>query len=350
MANPVHIVGVGMVTPVGDSAKMTFTSVRAGISALKESSVYNKRFEPMTMALVPEDALPPLRDELDKTAGLTSRQRRMLRLANTALSEAMPHHVKQSRPPLFLAGPETIPECPKPIDDAFLARLHLQTGGAFDLAKSRLFADGRASGVEATLEAFKLLGNGMEELVLVGGVDSYLDLYLLGTLDRDNRVLANGIMDGFAPGEGGCFLLMTSGPAMEKHALQPIAEICQPALAEEPGHRYGEAPYKGDGLAQAVTEATAPLGGEKIKGVFLTLNGENFHAKEWGTATLRNSAALAEALSTQHPADCYGDPGAAAGPLMIGLAAMGMKSGKMKGPTLICCSSEKEKRGAVCLK
>ena len=45
-----------------------------------------------------------------------------------------------------------------------------------------------------------------------------------------------------------------------------------------------------------------------------------------------------------------GDLGAAAGSLMLGLAALGMKRGKTKGPGLICFSSEKEKRGAVCLK
>lgn len=55
-------------------------------------------------------------------------------------------------------------------------------------------------------------------------------------------------------------------------------------------------------------------------------------------------------LRVEHPADCYGDTGTAVAPLLIGLAAIGMQKQYIKGPCLIFCSSEKEKRGAVCVK
>ena len=71
------ICGIGMVTAVGTTAAQTASSVRAGVSRYQESSVYNKRFEPMTMALLPEDAIPPLNEKLASEPGLTSRQRRM---------------------------------------------------------------------------------------------------------------------------------------------------------------------------------------------------------------------------------------------------------------------------------
>lgn len=349
MSDTICIVGVGMMTPVGDSAAMTSVSVQAGISAYQASSIYNKRFQPMTMALTPEDALPPLHEELEKVSGLTSRQRRMLRLADKAIAEALSVSKSPISPPLFLAGPEHIPDCPKPIDDSFLTHLHQQAKSGFHLGKSKLFAQGRASGIEALAQAWSALASGSEPFVLVGGVDTYLDLYLLGTLDMDNRILADGVMDGFAPGEGAAFLLVASPQAVEKYSLKPLANICQPALANEPGHRYSETTYKGDGLSQAMTAALTGLKGEKVNTVFSTMNGENLHAKEWGVANIRNQASLAEKLNFEHPADCYGDPGAAAGPIMIGLAALGLNEGHVQGPCLVYCSSEHEKRGAVCL-
>src|SRR5262245_15123750 len=202
MTDTVSIISVGMMTPVGDSAAMTTTSVQAGISAYQASSIYNKRFLPMTLALTPEDALPPLHEELEKAPRLTSRQRRMLRLADKAIADALSSSKSPVAPPLLLAGPEEIPECPKPIDDSFLACLYLQTKGAFSLDKSKLFAQGRASGIEAIAQAWTLLTSQAEPFVLVGGVDTYLDLYLLATLDLHARILADGGVDGFAPGEG----------------------------------------------------------------------------------------------------------------------------------------------------
>ena len=349
MTDTISIVGIGMMTPVGDSAAMTSVSVQAGISAYYSSSIYNKRFQPMTLALTPEDALPPLHEELEKVPRLTSRQRRMLRLAAKPIAEALSASKLPIAPPLLLAGPEEIPDCPKPIDDSFLTHLHQQAKGGFNLGKSKLFAQGRASGIEVIAQAWTLLTSQAEPFVLVGGLDTYLDLYFLGTLDMHDRVLADGVMDGFAPGEGAAFLLLASSQAAEKYSLKPIAQICQPALANEPGHRYSQSPYKGEGLSQAVTTALATLNGQKVNTVFSSMNGENLHAKEWGVASIRNQASLAEKLQFEHPADCYGDPGAAAGPLMIGLAALGMNDGHIQGPCLVYCSSEHEKRGALCL-
>ncbi len=349
MTDTISIVGIGMMTPVGDSAAMTATSVQAGISAYQASSIYNKRFQPMTMALTPEDALPPLDEELETTPRLTSRQRRMLRLADKAIAESLSVAKVPALPPLVLAGPEEIPDCPKPIDDSFLTHLHRQAKGGFNLGKSKLLAQGRASGIEVIAQAWTLLTSQAEPFVLVGGVDTYLDLYLLSTLDMHDRVLADGVMDGFCPGEGAAFLLLASSQTVGKYGLKPLANLCQPALANEPGHRYSQSPYKGEGLSRAVTTALATLNGQKVNAVFSSMNGENLHAKEWGVASIRNQAALAEKLQFEHPADCYGDPGAAAAPLMVGLAALGMQGGEIPGPCMVYCSSEHEKRGAVCL-
>ena len=347
--------GIGMMTPVGDCAAQTAASVRAGISRYQESAVYNKRFEPMTLALLPEENLPPLNDDLATQPGLTSRQMRMLRLAAPALREALQNYAPETPIPLFLAGPEALPGRPLPVGGVFVNHLEIQAQTRLDLTHSRLYPTGRAGGLQALDAALAHLAQGTHDYVLVGGVDTYLDLYLLGTLDMADRVLANGVMDGFCPGEGAGFLLLCSERAKQTRGGATLAKIHPPGIASEPGHRYSEQPYKGDGLAQAVSSAIAHAQAQAemnlgpIRTVFASLNGENFGAKEWGVALMRNQSAFDEAFQLEHPAEYFGDTGAAVGPIIIGLAAMGMSKAHLASPALVWCSSEFEQRGAVCV-
>ena len=80
-----------------------------------------------------------------------------------------------------------------------------------------------------------------------------------------------------------------------------------------------------------------------------SLNGENFGAKELGVASLRNSDKLDPDYVIEHPADCFGDTGAACFPISIGLSAMGFVKDYMKGPVLSYASSEAQYRGAACI-
>lgn len=336
----------GMVTAVGIGSAQTASSVRAGISRYQESAVFNKRFEPMTLALLPDAALPPLHDDLAQLPGLTSRQMRMLRLADGALKEVLKDVKLQQPTPLLLAGPEAVADRPEILTAAFVQHLMTQTGIMLDVALSAVFPTGRAGGVLALRAALELLTHGDHDYVLVGGVDSYLDLYLLGTLDQADRVLAAGVMDGFCPGEGAGFVLLCSERVSASHA--PLAYLHAPGIAAEPGHRYSQEPYRGDGLASAVSEAVAGCQ-QPLQTVLCSLNGENFGVKEWGVAFLRNKAAFAEPFEIEHPADCCGDLGAAFAPVLIGLAAIGMRKEYMSSPCLVWCSSEHEQRGAVCV-
>lgn len=348
--NSAWICGTGMMTPVGDCTVQTATSVRAGISRYQESNIYNKRFEPMTMALLPEDALPPLNEELASFPKLTSRQTRMLRLAHNALLEALAAlPEEQQLIPVFLAGPETMPGRPLAITDTFLSLLAIQTGADIDRVKSRLFPTGRAGGMQALQAALEYLATGKHDYVVVGGVDSYLDLYLLGTLDKEDRVLANGVMDGFAPGEGAGFLILCSDKARETCLDRPTIKIHSPGIAAEPGHRYSKETYTGDGLANAVTSALQSVNNVPVRTILSGINGENMGAKEWGVAYTRNASAIDPGFRFEHPADCFGDTGAAAGPILMNLASRGLENNYVAGPCMAYCSSEGPHRAAACL-
>ncbi len=347
------IVGIGMMTPVGDCAAQTAASVRAGISRYQESSIYNKRFEPMTLALMPEDTLPPLDDRLAALPGLTSRQIRKLRLAAPALQEALQNYNSDTPLPLFLAGPETMTDRPPAINKNFIDLLIQQSQIELNAKQSQLFSNGRAGGHIALDAALKALEKGTCDYALVGGVDTHLDLYLLGTLDMEDRVLANGVMDGFCPGEGAGFLLLCSEQAKQTQGIETLAKLHPPGMASEQGHRYSDQAYKGEGLAEAINTAVINAKAKTelapIRTILASLNGENFGAKEWGVSVLRNQNAFDESYKLEHPAEYFGDIGAAAGPTLIGLAAIGINKTYLAGPALVWCSSEFEQRGAVCI-
>ncbi len=338
-----YVAAVGMITPVGANAEMTAAAVRAGVSRIEESRHYNKNFNSMKMALVPEEALSPLNPELVSTPELPARQRRMLQLATPALAEVLGVIPVKEPVPVFLAVPESIPGVPSVVKHNFLTYLYKQTGAKIDIAQSRIFATGRAGGIQAIEMAFKYLQTG-KDVVMVGGVDTYLDDYLLSVLDADNRISAEGIMDGFIPGEAAGFLLLVSDRVVAKLPTKPLLEIFPPGISNEAGHRYSEDVYKGDGLAQAVTMAIGNGNGHHVKTILSSINGENFSAKEFGVAITRNSTLFDENFQHIHPADCFGDIGAAFAPVLIGLAAL------KKNDDAICfCSSEKELRAAVSL-
>jgi 3-oxoacyl-[acyl-carrier-protein] synthase-1 len=329
-------------------AKQTATSERAGVARLSESTICNRDFRSIVMALLPEEELPPLAEALEAMTDLTLRQRRMLRLAAPALKEAVADIGPPADTPLLLAFPEALPGRPAPAGGKFLEHLAKQSGVTFRIAGSCVFPNGRAAGFLALAQALALLDTGKESRVIVGGVDSHLDLHLIGTLDAESRLLADGVMDGFIPGEGASFLLL--GAAAGERGGPPRSRILAVATGTERGHRYSEEPYLGEGLAATFQELFSTAGvKEPVQTVLAGLNGEHFGAKEWGTALMRSKKAFADAMRLEHPVDCFGDPGAALGPLLLGIAAIGVREGHLGEPCLVWSSSDRGERGAALL-
>lgn len=187
--------------------------------------------------------------------------------------------------------------------------------------------------------------------VVIGGVDSYLDLHLLATLDMEDRIRAMGNFDGFTPGEGAAFLLLTTRETARRAKHDALARIDGAAWAEESGHRYSQDFYRGDGLDKAFQRVFADVPTEwgPTATVYAGFNGEHFHAKEWGVAHLRHREHFVENVRIEHPADSLGDIGAALGPALVGLSAIGMQRGYRRAPCLVWCSSDKAERAAALL-
>src|SRR6266498_2826429 len=289
-----------MISAVGLSAAETAASVRAGTARFIETSMLDKRFETFVLAEVPEEGLPDLAEPL-AAAGLTAREARMLRLATPALKECLQALPAGASPPaLMLALPET--ETTKPLDGpAFLGWLAQQVGPVFDLKQSAVSLRGRAAGLQGIGRAADLLRSGAARFAIAGGIDTYRDLYVLGTLDMEQRVKSTANLDGFIPGEGAAFLLLASrGAAPGLAALSVVSQAVEQLI-------------QGGGVAGSIEE------------VYSSMNGENHWAKEWGVARIRQNGTFSAEHGMHHPADCCGDTGAACGPLLVGLAALGIK-------------------------
>jgi 3-oxoacyl-[acyl-carrier-protein] synthase-1 len=350
-----EILAVGMVTPVGLSARQTAASVRTGIGRLAESYVTDRFGQPMVMGLVDQRQLPPLVEDLDDPDDerllLSQRQERLVRLAGPALREAL---VAAGDPvPLLLGIPERRAEERDPIGAEMIDLLSVQTGMAFDRACSRTFAVGRAAGLVALDEGLSLLDRGRVGAVLVGAVDSYLDIGLLEALDGEGRLRTGEISDGFVPGEGAAFLLIAPARSGRRVGNPPVARIEGVGRGREPGHLYSDQPHRGEGLPLAFRALFDPAARRapvvKVGCVYAGLNGESFWAKEWGVAQIRCFDHLAEPLRVEHPADGMGDAGAAMGLIMVALGALDLARGRIDGDCLVWCASDREERVAALL-
>jgi 3-oxoacyl-[acyl-carrier-protein] synthase I len=345
----VLIVGCGMITPVGLSAKETAASARARTARLTEIEWRDSRFKRFTVGLVPEDGLPMLHPDLESLP-LSYRESRMLRLAEPALLEALEAVPKKASPvPVFVGLPELHTTLPI-AEGEFLKRLAVQTGASLNLANSAAFSRGRASGFLALREGCARLSAGKAAFVLVGGVDTYVDLYILGTLDMQQRVRTEVNSDGFAPGEGAAFLLLTTAETALKHGLKALAKVVGTAVAKENGHIYSEEPYKAEGLSAAFEVLFEAAGKVPLVGcIYASFNGEHYWAKEFGVALLRNKPNFAPDYQMEHPAECFGDLGAAHGPVMLELAAFHLERNLPNRSMLVFASSDLGDRTAVLL-
>ncbi len=344
-----YLAHVSMITPVGANALMTAAAVRARIRRGSASAYTNRDFNPMILASVPEDALPPLHGTLEPMDGLTAQQLRLLRVLAPAIEDAMSGYTLKAPIPLFFAGPEALPGRPVPLGNRFVEYVMKQTGANLDTASSRLFATGRAGGLQAIEMAFKYFASMGGTVALVGGAETVNDQHALRTHDNDDRVKAVAVMDGFVPGEAAGCLLLATEQGLAALGQRAGVRLFPPGLAEEPGHRYSKEPYRGDGLAQAFAAAIANGEGAPIRTIYSSQNGESFGAKEYGVAFTRNQAAFQGVLEHEHPAECLGDVGAACGPILVGLAALDLQKGWRQGSALVYCSSEQHYRAALCV-
>ena len=128
---------------------------------------------------------------------------------------------------------------------------------------------------------------------------------------------------------------------LSRVAAAGFSLVAEVGIAEDPGHRNSAAPSLGEGLSKALEDARSRISApDPVRTCFAGLNGEAFGAKEWGVAHIRHRSLFHPELAFEHPADCFGDVGAAMGCLLVALADETMRAGQRHGPMLIWASSD----------
>jgi 3-oxoacyl-[acyl-carrier-protein] synthase-1 len=340
-----YIAGIGMITPVGANTAMTAAAVKAGISGYTISSFYGKNDEPITMASVPNIIFDKIDAEIAEGSRYNDRHDRVIKMAILAIREACLSCAAKQPIPLLLAMPEgqTDTEGLPP----FINSLESNCKPWISAAKHRSMHSGRAAGMETIEYAFQHLNKVPGDFILIGGSDSYMDYARLSPLSEPDRLLTKSNMDGFAPGEAACFLLLTHKPELAMNRNGQIIALNSPGIADELGHLTSEEPYRGDGLDQAFKKALVNHQQANIHSIYSSMNGEHYWAKEYGVAFIRNQESFQDPVKVEHPADCFGDLGTATAPALIALAAENLFSQAKARAHLVYSSSDTAKRGAV---
>jgi 3-oxoacyl-[acyl-carrier-protein] synthase I len=354
---PAVVIESSVLAAAGRGTEQLWASVRSGIARIGSSPIMDRNLEPIRMGMVPEDALEPqLPPELDSLP-LPGRARRMLRLGAPTLRALLGKAGEPGpwilQPPvrLFLGMPQlSVTEAPWL--KGFALHLGKLAGVAIDAPNSRVVPSGRAAALGALELALQALEGDPSRPVVVGAVDSFLDLSLLAALDAEGRILAHGVMDGFIPGEGAAFLVLAASMGSTNQSEGgAVVTVEAAASASDPGHRSGTEPARGEGLAQALSVLRSRLDNatEPVATTFAGFNGESFEAKLWGVARVRHGDFFAPRMVLEHPADCFGDAGAATGAILLGLAAQALSAGDREGPALVWAASDGESRACALL-
>lgn len=344
----VVIVAAGVVTPVGLTLPEAAAAVRAKTARFTEGPFHDRRAEPLVMATVPEDGLPPLNPDVDAQASVSSRERRMVRLAAQALvqcSSALPKTATNVPVSIAVANVDGSVGIDR---KRFVDRLALQSGVPIAAATSLAHQHGRAGGLLALDDARDLLLRGLARYVIAGGVDSYRDPAVIARLDAACRVKSSSNLDAFVPGEGAALLLVTTAAQASQDGLEPLATYSSAATAFEDGHLSSSAPYKAEALAAAIAQlASRGDISSPVAEVYSSMNGEHHWGREWAVAFMRHRALFDPSHEVHHPADSYGDLGVAAGPMMVALTALGQRKQYRRSPALVYCSSDDGPRAAL---
>lgn len=345
MQNNIVITAVAISTAVGLDTATSCASVRAGIVRFTETMFENSDYEPYVMAVIPDNCLPL--EEIENIASFTQQERRLVRIL-ALTSEEISQWKFDGKIPFILGLPQNEEINISSLKKKLKCVMKTKDNDS-KMTSIHIIAKGRSAGLLAVQEACNILKSHKAEIVMAGGCDSYYDLDILKSLDSQSRLRSEMNLDYFIPGEGVGIICLTT----EMHAIRnrmPILAILEDSASGfEEGHLYSEIPYKGEGLSNTFKKLFNNYEGERIRTIFSGMNGEGIWAKELGVSCIRHKNNFAENFLIEHPADCYGDIGAASGIVMIGQAITGMQKEYVNAPILVYTSSDHGNRCAVIL-
>jgi len=339
----VCICGIGARTPLGFDAAASAAAVRGGVSAVEAHERFiDQAGEPMSLAA---DA------DLDGAASIGERLQQMLL---SAVEEAVePNVARQPKAQMrcWVAVPEHRPGMPENVTLTIARSL-----SALDELRHtaiQVLPFGHAAGLMAIEAAARTIASGEVEIALVAATDSYHDSTTLDWLDRAGLLMSAENRNGFPPGEGAGACVLANRHAARRYGFPVLGQIAAVATSFEPKSIRGTSVCIGEALTETLKHVTSSLDlpREAITETYCDLNGERYRNEEFVYTLLRVQDAFVDAHNYTCPADCWGDVGAASGPLFLALAIIASSRGYAAGNLpLLWAGSESGYRSAVVLR
>jgi 3-oxoacyl-[acyl-carrier-protein] synthase I len=325
----IAVAAAGTITPVGAGLVDTMSSLYTRVQLFEDLDVRDDDGEPLSGMKI------PFKEELSGAARLAA-------MAHAIVDEcAVAIEPVEGTVPLLLCCPAASDDMPVRLLDEVIA----QAAIPIDRNRSRVFAAGRHSVLEALGAALALLKEPAVHTCLVGGVDSLIDEQRLQALLDDDRLLTVRNKDGFVAGEAGAMLALTNRPGPDALAAWLAA-----AAGNEEACRGSDRPVTGAGLQEAMTRALAlaNLRFEELACLAHDFSGEARYFEELTLAGGRMTSANVSS-TVEIPALSVGETGAAAGFLTIAMLAFLHSKGVHARPSLALLSCDGPGRGAVVL-
>lgn len=216
--------------------------------------------------------------------------------------------------------------------------------------ESRYFQLGHDGFIAALQHAAMLLHAHQADYCLVGGLDSAADLDYLHWLETLGRLKSDENPFGLMPGEGAAFFVMA-----RQSSVRALGNTAGPGMVVTAlGQHHEPQPwYEGEAsMALGLTRAIAACVAEERSAAvcYSDLNGEIWRSSEWDLAHFRNGGAFGHPLDLRHPAESWGDVGAASAALISMLALMEFSDGLHDHRSaLVCASSDTQPSRSACL-
>lgn len=353
MTHPVVIVSMGACTPVGRDAWSTAAAVRAKISGMAfHPFMTSAEGEPVQTA-----AAPWLDPDMCGPARLTALLLPAIEEALAGVTDGSTWNARAGRSEastwgLSLGLPGARGNVGAVSSRTMADAVQKRHPGLFGSCAA--FSGGNASGLMAMEAAVSALQQGRLDACLVAGVDSYLDPRTLAWLECREQWHGVGPTNnswGFIPGEAAGALLLTRLDEARRFGWTVLGRILSTGQAHETMGQPSGTVCTGTALTQALAMAVSTLQqGSQVSDIYCDLNGEPQRADEFGFAALRLAHALRSPNRFVAPADCWGDVGAAGGPLHAILAVIARRKAYAHGShALIWASSAEsgERRAAL---
>lgn len=233
------------------------------------------------------------------------------------------------------------------VDASILQEVQERLGIKFH-PESRAITRGGIGGVEALELADTFLKTRIP-LVIVAGMDSFLNTSTLTAYHALGRLKTEKNNDGFIPGEAGAAVLLGAAGKASAPALTCLGT----GWGKEPAFIGSEKPLRADGLVQAVREALkdSECTYKDLDFRITDIGGEQYGFKEAALSLLRTMRTLKCDFDLWHPAEYIGEAGAVIVPMILGTALAASRKGYARGSGMLChVAADNEDRAAFILK